>query len=544
MVDQTQEIEMPDETGLWPRAGSGHTAPVSGLNQVHAGRHAVERLLSLALSGRLPEGLMERVCGALESMVSSEPDRLGCIKWYWEEPHPVDTNASFFTARPMVTALLVADLRPSERAAVRSLLARLRPWLHLEAVEREKWYYPNKHLGDIATAWLIAEIDEDEAALDELREPMLATARDLGGNWGWGEHLSDVYGHLCIDLLALLLAGAKRLDPDLRAAYQELFNQVIAIDDAFADGPRVPTIRCYMTGTEAPKARKSYRARCADPSKSPFERANTLLGVSDLLPAAAPVQEQVHVACHDEVSAHACVRASCRLGGLTRWPMMADVDHPGWGLSWQTMPAALWHRAGWWAWPAWLAVEDGFEYGHPIRGGHKRGYLATALSRSAVPTPLGQTRCRLRGGNLVAHRWMPRGADTWESAGDVWCLVRPEAGSCQEQRGEGWSTVQLDTPDGPLVLGHIPLDGSEPAALAQAETGERWGTMQSAAQLDPSCPMRSLWFASLDGAPTAPPTISRDGEAWIIDWEWPGQTWRLKIDPTHPELLIRPFGAW
>jgi hypothetical protein len=365
-----------EEAGLWRQEGAGHTAPVSRLACVHPAPTASSRLLLAAHLHQLEAVKAGTILQALRDMQEQDGERRGCLKWYLEEPGPVDTNAAFFVALGLIPLRLChgGDLDARSRETLDAILDDLRAWFDREAGKR-MFYYPNKFLGDVVCAWLLGEICG--APAPSLVGIMADAARDWHEHgWGWGEHMSDVYSCVCLDELSLLLLFSRSLPDGLRTLYTGLFRELLAIDDAYGEGPRVPAIRTYDF-LDRP-ARLPYRSRIR-PIQAPFALAKVQnqpvlgplfhgRGWERLAPPppAGPRSGSLRVPCFGGSCAEAWLAPDIRVGGMSRYPLMAGADRSTWGLSWQSMPAAFWSPEGLWG---VLAVGDGRKLGRPLPSG-------------------------------------------------------------------------------------------------------------------------------------------------------------------------------
>jgi hypothetical protein len=103
---------------------------------------------------------------------------------------------------------------------------------------------------------------------------------------------------------------------------------------------------------------------------------------------------------------------------------MTGIEHPTWGLSWQSFPAALWRPAGDWMFWRWLTREEDRERAHPALD-MASAYLGNALSTRVDPPPVPQQRATLTpSGELQLTRILPRPADVaWHEVVDAFCVV-------------------------------------------------------------------------------------------------------------------------
>jgi len=245
-AESPYRVDWDESVGLWRRSGSGHTIATRELREVHAGPTAADRLLAAGLDGQLADLPVGRVLAALESMQEVAGPQTGCFRWYYEDREIRDTNAAFFIGLPLIAlrAEFADELAAPDRVVLDRMLNRLRTWCDREAANPMP-RYPNKYLGDLVCAWLLAE-QCGVPAPAELPARMLDAARYWREQeWGWGEHMSDTYACVCLDELSMLLMLSKRLPPDVRTAYEQLRDELLRIDDLYAGGPRVPAIRSY-----------------------------------------------------------------------------------------------------------------------------------------------------------------------------------------------------------------------------------------------------------------------------------------------------------
>ena len=228
-----------EQIGLWTRHGAGHTAPVAEAERMHPGTTAAARLVSAALVDRLGELDAAAVLGALRQMqVTDGGNRHGCLKWYWEEPRPVDTNAAFFTGLNLIMLRMafpeqVEGLDAEARETLDNILRDLSVWFD-HTLERPSRYYPNKYMGDLVCRWLLIEALGQQTQRDRVAEEMLESARYWQQeNWGWGEHMSNIYAAVLLDQTSVLLMLSEDLPEDVRRAYTELRDDLLAIEDAY-----------------------------------------------------------------------------------------------------------------------------------------------------------------------------------------------------------------------------------------------------------------------------------------------------------------------
>lgn len=129
---------------------------------MHPGTNAAAQLVAAAVVERLDEVDAGAVLNALRQMqVTDGGSRHGCLKWYWEEPRPVDTNAAFFTGLNLIVLWLgfpdqLERLDADARGALEAILTDLSVWFD-QTLAHPSRYYPNKYMGDLVCRWLLLE---------------------------------------------------------------------------------------------------------------------------------------------------------------------------------------------------------------------------------------------------------------------------------------------------------------------------------------------------------------------------------------------------
>jgi hypothetical protein len=440
--------------GLFIQENYGHTIDTRESSSVHNVINSSTRLLIAAQLGTLdsfPGGAVLTAIRRSQHLI--EDGRYGCIRWYWEDSAPHDTNAAFFAGLNMIVLKCqYADaLSTLENQTLTAILRDLATWFDRHTHSLEYAYYPNKFLGDLVCAWLLREIhgrcdDADAVNLLHIIRESAVYWRDY--HWGWGEHLSDPYAAIMLDQLSALLLLSRKLPEDIRALYLGLFKDLLRIDDVFFGGPRVPTIRNYLFGAPAPHV--SYRdtvrwwTSAADAClnreeiphmfKTPYGRVFSKLGWHELAGFRAPLNDnRVSVKCLHGACAEAWIGNNARLGVMTRYPIMLGCDEVNWGLSWQSMPVAF-ATAQSWSFLRWHTVEAGIHYHHPARDKHA-AYRQNALTNTILPPITGQTRAYLDGSRALILRVMPAIALSWQLLADELVLT-------------GASSVEVSTHNG------------------------------------------------------------------------------------------------
>ena len=462
-----------EQVGLWWQNGQGHTRAVVQLPRVHAGRDAADKLVQAAMAKQLDRIDVAAVLRALRRMQMTGPGEWeGCFKWYWEEEHPIDTNAAFFTGMNLLVLHYAfrEQLNDECRGLLDAMLGDLERWF-AKAVRERHFFYPNKFLGDLVCEWLLLESLRRDTQDDAAARIMLEAADYwLTQGWGWGEHMSDGYCGVCLNELSLLLLFSKRLPQAVHEKYRALFADLLSIEDRYDGGVRVPMIRGYAfasspTHTNYRDAVRSLAAEKAAGSDRP--RLQNLfhdLGWHHLVPARQKCQQDVRVPCYGGAVAMGHNQSDVRLGSMSRYPVMPHADHPTWGLSWQSFPVAMWRPEGDWGFLQWESQEGEDVRAHPTHGGYHTAYLFNALTRTVSPPAVGRTYSIQHGGNLVALRIMPMIPASWKRLCDRFRLIAGHGEVSTPPVVDGWAQTGLEVS---AAAGERAVSGSDPVGRAE-----------------------------------------------------------------------------
>ena len=530
------------EVGLWWGNGPGHTQATKNLDRLHSGVTAATQLVMAGREGVLSQMDAGKVLSALREMQHTEDgDLYGCMRWYWEEQRPQDTNAAFFIGLRLIVLRKrwYGDLSQPNQETLNIILKGLRVWF-VHAVSKKTFFYPNKFLGDLVCAWLLLEIldAEDEGSL--VRNTMLEAADYwLENGWGWGEHLSDGYSSVCLDELSVLLLLSERLPDDLRKRYTELLNALLAIEDAYDGGPRVPALRSYAFRQS--RNHTHYRDQVSGGSSALLGDLLNSLGWHDRVAPRSPRGRDLTIPCFNGATACARIEADARLGATSRFPVMPSAEYPSWGLAWQSMPVAFWHAGGDWGFMQWQTQENGEPRAHPALGGPP-AHLPKTLTQSVLPPIVGRTCAVLRGGDLLVLRVMPAIAATWEQLTDRFRLIETRAGVSETGNGDTWRQLLLGYPKRTVSVNYVNLTGAASPKRMQNEMGGLdWDVTYSADDLQGRRAIVHLWGFSLNGQIEHPPEVhplphhlspqAAEERAWEIHWPWPQTEWHVHLDP-------------
>lgn len=330
---------------------------------------------------------------------------------------------------------------PVNREKIRVIFSGLYRWFVRELTEGQI-HYPNKHLGDLVCAWLLAEYFED-ARMQKILAPKFDEAIGYwqSSHWGWGEHLSQVYTTVMLTELSVLLTLQQQLPRWLVGKLETLCNELLCIQDFFGNGPWTPTIRCYSFD-EIP-ANQSYREQIrywhpeldseflnALPEhrfmRACFAHFLHSHGWHNRFPINDHVEDTVMtIPCYEGVQATIWKKGDCRLGSLSRYPLNPAWDQPVWGLSWQSFPVAAAVVGKVWAFPQWQVTwQDGAERFHPARI-KSDGYLRNALMPEGE-CGTGETIAVQDGPTCHIQRRMPKWHPFWQSLLDGWTIYSSE----------------------------------------------------------------------------------------------------------------------
>jgi hypothetical protein len=431
-----------DALGLCRQDGPGHTAPVSQMEHVHNGVYSATRLGLLAQRGELETREALTTLRSFRAMQVKEPgNRQGCLRWYWEETEPVDTNAAFFIGMALMILYLAEGekLDESVRAAIREIVADLAVWFGQELHIADP-IYPNKYMGDLVCSWLAFEVLGREPTEELLRKSREWCDYWRREHWGWGEHMSAVYTMVLLNELSAVLLFCRAMPEAIRHDFRGLFENLMVINDAFGQGPRVPVIRSYAFAGSAESLpyRDFIRSK---PHETELEGLSALsnlgglygawyyrAGWLELAPPKREMSEWLEVPCRDKAVARAIIKPQIRIGAMSHYPIMEGVDHQTWGLSWQTFPAALWRPAGDWGFWRWATRSGDCERGHPAFS-KASAYLGNALSTKVDPPPIPRMTSTLSpDGQLTMQRRLPVPSEAdWDEVSDSFCLFDSHA---------------------------------------------------------------------------------------------------------------------
>ncbi len=550
-----------EKRGLWFSDGPGHTRSVADLSKVHSAVLSANRLMQAAQLGVLNHFPLARIFKEFQALQSRDGSDLhGCFKWYAEEPAPEDTNAAFFIGLNLILLRICykQELDPSSHKTLQTLLEELFVWFERESAG-DSAYYPNKFMGDLVCAWLLHE----ELGFDsqtEILASRMNQAADywLESPWGWGEHMSDIYATVMLNELSALLLFSRLMPKALERKYQKLFLNLIAIEDAFDGGPRVPVIRGYAFDKRP--IVKSFRATVTswkNDGEVTVDRGKHfnfghLFHKNHWHELAGPVQpmcEHIEIDCYRGAKARAWVTEKNRMGTLSRWPIMPDTEHANWGLSWQTMPLAFAAGEDGWGFLRWQTREGGRDRSHPARN-QKAAYLNNALTDAVAPPIVGLTNTLQRGGSVCALRRMPALSRSWEILSDELVLTGSAFSNLHTEVGPERSRLVFEVHKVPVTVFYFSM-GSGLMPSLREEGGEKvWALTWSSERLKSIERTSGVWMiawgqkiacseVSIElrsakgkgGSPTA------QAEQWVLGWPTPQGRVEVVVEPQAAQPL-------
>jgi hypothetical protein len=515
--------------------------------------HTSYQLAKLAQVGRLRDVPVARVLAALRTaQITDGSDKHGNFMQFPQDGKVTDTNAAFFVGLNLcVLRLAYSDqLTPEELARLDQLGRDMQPWFDAE-VSRRSMFYPNKFMGDLVCAWLLSEWLQTPPS-----ETLISTTRDasvywLQGGWGWAEHLSDLYTRIMCDQIGCVLALAPNLPNDIRRDFEQLRDSLLAIEAAYAGGPRVPSLRSYAfkkKDTPTPYwLRVKNWTTPEEAARSGDDKYGRLFFDKNLtFTPPAPLGEVsngarfVRVPCLDGETATAWISPTARLGAITRFPLSKDWEQRTWGLAWQSFPVAFADAAEGWGFLRWRTTENGVERPQPA---FDRADKSKALI-SAAPEVLGQTFTRQQGPRLVALRRLSADTHALAALADAFDLIGFSPENLQfTATADGGQRARFTSAGNTWTLGFHPLDSGARAEWITGPDGPRWEARWTADSLKQSPRAAHIWWLAAGEEPA--PVISRQATpdapvSWSFSWPQtiPASPWNLTLQPTAPAHVI------
>ncbi len=483
-----------EEVGLWwfsDEGVGGHTSAVVNLPRSHCGTISFLRLLVALQTNKLNELNVKKILEGVKQTQLTEGENAGEFLWYLEEDHIEDEHATFFNGIAMCAIYgTYRDRFTSEELSLLEDMLKGTYQAFIKHIKHHNRFYPNEYLGDLVCGWLIGEWFGFEGNDRKMiaNEFTLLEKLWFKKGWGWGEHLSDVYGCICLDELSLILLLAKDLPEPARKSLENLFAELMEIDDLFISGPRVPTIREYSF-LQAPEG-IDYRSLIKPvPPNATFRPQKTSAG-SRLPSACTPYQvitgEALPTADNSdlwlplggvfyELGWHKiapekkhfpagqykinCINGPAyiykaddiRIGVSSKFPLIEQAEHLTYGLSWQSFPVSIWTKNKDWISMQWETEENGIKLLNPADDKYK-GRFNPSLTKMTNPPIYGKTFSAAKDDVFIIIRYIPTLTLSWDKLidrfrliGGVRCVELPIGGT-------GSNQLVLDFPSRSLYL--------------------------------------------------------------------------------------------
>ena len=554
--------------GLWRHYEPDYK---SQLANVHCSTDAVSRILVAAQAGCLDQVDVLGVLTVIRDMqVLDGGDKHGMFRLAFEEEFsPGDDHGVFLGGIALLTlwAVYRQDVDDASRELLSEILIDIEQYCLLRA-KAGAIFYPNEFLGYAVCAWLAMDFFQLTQGRRDLLELLERSADYLNEHWGWGEHLSGLYGRICIDQLSALLLLAKDLPHELYDKFRTLLVELVELDDFFAGGPIVPAIRNYAfiqipTGwyyrdhirplppdaTFDPDYSVGLRlATCSTQLKTangktwlPIGHTFHELGWHKLVgeKQTALSQRSKTIRCVEGTSAIAYIDNDLRLGSLSRFPLMPSAEWTTWGLAWQSFPVALWQQDKMWAYPQWEVFEAGKKRSHPAIEKYDTPRSLTTLVQPPIAE---QTYSQQQEGELLALRVMPAIVSAWDELIDRFRIVGVNTKIVSESSKGNWSQLVMDCGSRQIAIQCLRLsNGLEPKQVKVNDEILDWSVCYDKDDLTDRRAAVNLWGVSLFGPVVKAPVVlpdpqatpmphGEDALALLVQWEWPNCLWNLKIN--------------
>lgn len=343
----------------------------------------------------------------------------------------------------------------------------------------------------------------------------------------------------------MLTGFRKKLPSGLRSTYTELLQELIEIEDIFEGGPRVPTIRSYAFNGQL--THQNYREKIrlveqdVSPDHNPFQLAHLYCfpfghnlsqnGWHQIVASQKPRSKVGNIRCDEGESAHYIHEGDLRLGALSKFPFMENIDQPNWGMSWQSMPVALSSSNGDWGFLRWGTKEAGIERFFPAKNKHS-AYLKNALTDTVSPAISGQTFSIANNDSFLILRRMPQISKAWEWCHDAFTLhdFTGKVIECSELE-DNWYRLTLEwETQKRLTVDFNSLESEAKPELSQTKDLLEWKIIWKSGEISKANQFNGLWVFHLgEHAPSPPKLMQKNnwfhyphftlGDAvWEIDW--------------------------
>lgn len=553
------DLKWDAEVGLWANYGHAVKEGEKDKASVYNSRFNAGNLLLAARFELLDDPRIEQALTVLKSMQS---DVTGCIKARYEDESVTDSNFSFFVCRKLLLlkSCYSEHLTPEASAVLDEILANFYRWFYNQSLE-DSAFYPNKYLGDLVCTKLLQEIapkSQDEV-LTLNRRMMEASRYWKDYEWGWGEHMSNVYCGTCLDLLSQYLLFSKDTKSRVYKEYYGLFEELLNIEDLYDGGPRIPLIRSYSFTSRGSNDNFRDSIKQWQPSMGSitnnFWRAGALMSAvfyeygwhENIEPVQGKPAEKVQIPCFGGNKANSYLKEDIRLGSITEFPVMPEAENLTWGLAWQSFPVCLWKPEGDWGFLQWQTVEDGLIHAHPTNSRTD----PRALSKQMNPPIYGRTYAIQNDGDVLVVRIMPKIVKSWSMITDAFKIADCTA-NIIEQKDSEFGQILFEYPQRTVSVCGISLsNGNVKPHLTKKDNAHYWRLDYSQEELDKIKTMEmvvDVWGISLNGKIENKPEIEFIDEYMItsllpsqqkkrLRWRWNQTKWDVIIDPMSDNPL-------
>jgi hypothetical protein len=554
------DLKWDHEVNLW--ASPGHAVKEGEKEKpvVHNSRFASGNLLLAGRFGLLGDPRVEQVLTVMEQMQSEVN---GCIKANYYDEAVTDSNFSFFVCRNLlfIESFYDDQLTEGAREKLNKIFENFYGFFYDQTLE-DSAYYPNKYAGDLVCVKLLQEmLDRPREEVVTVKRRMMEGARYWKDHqWGWGEHMSNIYGATCADLFSQYLLFSKEKGGRVYGEYQELLNELLHLEDLYDGGPRIPLIRSYSFKSRSTNENFRDGIKKWDPSmariNNNYWRAGALRSAllyeagwhEKIEPPRAKPAKNIEVPCFGDKKSVSYLLDDIRLGSITEFPVMPEAENLGWGLAWQSFPVCMWRPDGDdWMFLQWQTFEDDQVRAHPAH--HRTG--PRALSDEVNPPIFGRTYAIQDDGDVLVLRIMPKIVSDWDMVKDSFKLATC-TGELSEANVEGsFSQLLIKYPERTVSVSCFPIADRIEAKLEEEDGIKLWSLVYPEDKLSEIRERKmvvDVWGISLNGRIESKPLIEEVGGYMLtplldqqtkkrLKWKWPTKSWDVIIDPTSDQPL-------
>ncbi|MFI4911808.1 MAG: hypothetical protein ACIAQZ_09105 [Sedimentisphaeraceae bacterium JB056] len=553
------DLKWDAEVGLWANYGHAVKEGEKDKASVHNSRFTAGNLLLAGRLGLLSDPRVEQVLDTLESMQS---DVTGCIKAHYEDENVTDSNFSFFVCRKLLLlkSCYSDQMTLQANKKLDQILDNFYSWFYGQSLE-DSAYYPNKYLGDLVCVRLIQDISpkSKEEVVIINRRMMEASRYWKDHEWGWGEHMSNVYGGTCLDLLSQYLLFSKDKKSRVYKEYYSLLEELLNIEDLYDGGPKIPLIRSYSFVSRGTNENFRDSIKKWEPSmgtmSNNYWRAGALMSAifyeygwhEKIEPPRGKSSVKVQIPCFGGNVANSYLKDDIRIGSLTGFPVMPEAENLTWGLAWQSFPVCLWKPEGDWGFLQWQTVEDGVIHAHPTNS--RTG--PRALSRQMNPPIYGKTYAMQNDGDVLVIRIMPKIVKDWTMITDTFKIADCTA-NIHVQEDSEFGQILFEYPERTVSVCCVSLSNGNITPHLTKESNAHYWRMdypeEDLAKIKTMEMVVDVWGISINGKIENKPKVEFVDEYMLtpllpsqqkkrLRWSWSETNWDVIIDPTSDQPL-------